>query len=75
MRPVSEWTAADHRAALDRIDELMDAEPDTPEISELEELGRAVSAYERTRFPSRKVTVTEKVMNYLRRSVGKWPWE
>lgn len=32
MRPVGEWTAADHKAALDRIHKLMDAEADTPEV-------------------------------------------
>jgi antitoxin component HigA of HigAB toxin-antitoxin module len=75
MKPVGEWTAADHRAALDRINELMDAEADTPAAYELEELGQAVSAYERKHLPSRKDTYTEKLVKYLRRLVGKRPWE
>ena len=75
MKPIGEWTAADHRAALDRIHELMDAEADTPEVYELEELGLAVSAYERKHLPSRKDTYAEKVVKFLRRLVGKRLWE
>ncbi|MEI9984500.1 MAG: transcriptional regulator [Aliidongia sp.] len=40
-----------HRAALERIDQLMDAVEDTPEIAELEVLAILVERYERDAFP------------------------
>jgi HTH-type transcriptional regulator / antitoxin HigA len=39
-------TEAEYLAALDRITELCDAEPDCPEGNELELLGMLVEAYE-----------------------------
>jgi HTH-type transcriptional regulator/antitoxin HigA len=39
-------TEAEYLAALDRITELVDAEPDCPEGNELELLGMLVEAYE-----------------------------
>lgn len=44
-------TAGDHRAALARIDQLMDAGADTPEAAELEVLAILVQRYERETFP------------------------
>lgn len=41
----------DYAHALARIDELMDAEADTPEADELEVLATLVEAYEDKRFP------------------------
>jgi HTH-type transcriptional regulator/antitoxin HigA len=40
-----------HKAALARIDELMDAAPGTPEVAELEVLGILVQRYEAEAFP------------------------
>lgn len=41
----------DYQQALARIDELMDAEPDTPEGDELEVLATLVETYEDKHFP------------------------
>jgi HTH-type transcriptional regulator/antitoxin HigA len=43
--------AADYDAALERVDELMDAERDTPEGDELEVLSLVVDAYEESQYP------------------------
>jgi HTH-type transcriptional regulator/antitoxin HigA len=45
-------TAAEHSAALARIDQLMDAAEGTEEIAELEALAILVEQYEREAFPS-----------------------
>ena len=42
---------ADYESALERIHELMDAEPKTPEGDELEVLALVVEAYENTHYP------------------------
>lgn len=44
IRPIR--TAEDHKAALARIDELMNAEAGTPEVVELEVLATLVQSYE-----------------------------
>ncbi|WED22829.1 hypothetical protein L3Q72_05400 [Vibrio sp. JC009] len=44
-------TKADHEAALARIDQLFDAEPDTPEGDELEVLATLVDAFEEEYYP------------------------
>ena len=49
IRPVR--TEADHKAALARIDELMDAQPGTPEADELDVLATLVERYEEHQFP------------------------
>ncbi len=49
IKPIK--TETDHRAALERIDELWEAEPNTPEGDELEVLVTLVDAYEETHFP------------------------
>jgi HTH-type transcriptional regulator/antitoxin HigA len=49
IRPIR--TDADHADALRRIDELMDAEPGTPEADELDVLATLVEAYEDRHFP------------------------
>jgi HTH-type transcriptional regulator/antitoxin HigA len=41
----------DYEAALERVQELMDAEGDTPEGDELEVLTLVVDAYEESRYP------------------------
>jgi len=49
IRPIK--TPEDHKAALARIDELMDAEAGTPEVTELEVLAILAERYEREAFP------------------------
>jgi|GEM_PF-285977 len=49
IRPVR--TEEDYEAALSRIEEIFDAEPDTPEGDELEILATLVAAYEEKHFP------------------------
>jgi HTH-type transcriptional regulator/antitoxin HigA len=44
-------TEEEHRAALARIDQLMDAAEGTPEAAELEALAILVDHYERAAFP------------------------
>ena len=44
-------TAVDHKAALARIDQLMDAEANTPEAAELEVLAILAQRYEQEAFP------------------------
>jgi hypothetical protein len=50
-RKVGIRTKQDHRAALARLDELMNAEAGTPEGAELEALAILVERYEREAFP------------------------
>ncbi|MEW6111157.1 MAG: helix-turn-helix domain-containing protein [Thermodesulfobacteriota bacterium] len=44
-------TQKDYRAALTRIEEIFDAEPDTPEGDELEIISSLVETYERRNYP------------------------
>lgn len=48
IKPIK--TDSDHNAALTRIEELWDAQPNTPEGDELEVLITLVEKYEETRF-------------------------
>ena len=50
LKPISK--KQQHKAALKRIDQLMDAETNTPEATELEVLAILVERYERQRFPT-----------------------
>ncbi len=49
VKPIK--TAEDNRTALARIDQLWDAEPNTPEGDELEVLATLVEAFEETNYP------------------------
>ncbi len=49
IKPVR--TETDYTAALARIDELMDAEPDSPEGEELDALADLVELYEAKHVP------------------------
>ena len=44
-------TEDQYRAALQRANQLMDAEPDTPEIGELLILALSIEQYERKHYP------------------------
>ena len=54
-------TEADHRAALARINELMDVEAGTPEADELSVLADLVEVYEAKRFPIERPTPVEAI--------------
>jgi HTH-type transcriptional regulator/antitoxin HigA len=54
-------TEADHRAALARINELMDAEAGTPEADELSVLADLVQVYEAKHFPIERPTPVEAI--------------
>lgn len=49
VRPIK--TAEDNRAALARIEQLWDAEPNTPEGDELEVLATLIEAFEEANYP------------------------
>ena len=49
IRPIK--SEVDHELALLRIEQLIDAEPDTPEGDELDVLATLVEAYEDKHFP------------------------
>ncbi|EHK6026355.1 type II toxin-antitoxin system HigA family antitoxin [Vibrio vulnificus] len=49
IKPIK--TVDDNRAALARIDQLWDAEPNTPEGDELEVLATLVEAFEEANYP------------------------
>jgi len=51
MRPKVIKTEADYEAALARLEELLDAEPETPEGDEFELWATLISAYEEDAFP------------------------
>lgn len=59
---------ADHRAALDRVSALFDAEPGTPEANELEVLAVLVSDYEAKRYAIRRPTAIESFAYAVERS-------
>lgn len=44
-------TEEEYEAALKRVDELMDAQPGTPEAEELRNLADNIVAYEQAHFP------------------------
>lgn len=51
MKPKVIKNEREHKAALARIDQLMDARPGTPQADELELLAALVEIYEDERFP------------------------
>ena len=54
-------TEADHKAALARIDALMDAQAGSPEIDELSVLADLVGSYEARNFPIELPTPVEAI--------------
>lgn len=65
MKPVVEWSSADHQAALARIDRLMDAVAGTPEAEELARLGEMVASYERAIFSGPKRSLIDWLRDLL----------
>ncbi len=62
-RPIR--TEADYRAALDEIERLFDAEPNTPECNLLEVLTTLVEAYEQRHYPIEAPDPIEAILYYL----------
>lgn len=62
-RPIR--TEADYRAALDEIERLFDAEPNTPECDLLEVLTTLVEAYEQRHYPIEAPDPIEAILYYL----------
>ncbi|MCG6135310.1 MAG: transcriptional regulator [Nostoc sp. LLA-1] len=62
-RPIR--TEADYRAALDEIERLFDAEPNTPECDLLEVLTTLVEAYEQRHYPIDAPEPVEAILYYL----------
>lgn len=56
---------ADHAAALDRIEALMDAEPGTPEGDELDILATLVEVYEQRHYPMEAPDPVEFIKNVM----------
>ncbi len=56
---------ADYRAALDEIERLFDAEPDTPEFDRLDILTTLVEAYEQRHYPIEAPDPIEAILYYL----------
>jgi HTH-type transcriptional regulator / antitoxin HigA len=61
-------TASDHKAALPRINSLMDAQANTPEADELEVLATLVELYEEKHFPMDLPTPEEVIKFQLDRA-------
>jgi HTH-type transcriptional regulator/antitoxin HigA len=62
-RPIR--TEADYRAALDEIERLFDAPPNTPECDLLEVLTTLVEAYEQRHYPIEAPDPVEAILYYL----------
>ena len=60
LRPIK--TEADHEAALERIEELMDAERDSPSGDELDVLATLVEFYESGHFPIEPADPVEAIL-------------
>ena len=58
-------TEADYRAALDEIERLFDAEPNTPECNLLEVLTTLVEAYEQQHYPIEVPEPIDAILYYL----------
>lgn len=49
IKPIK--TKKDYQAAMDRLEDIFDAKPGTPEGDELEVLGILIDKYEQERYP------------------------
>ena len=65
LKPCPIRTEADYRAALDEIERLFDAEPNTPECDLLEVLTTLVEAYEQRHYPIEAPDPVEAILYYL----------
>ncbi|MBD2533395.1 transcriptional regulator [Nostoc flagelliforme FACHB-838] len=65
LKPRPIRTEADYRAALDEIERLFDAEPNTPECNLLEVLTTLVEAYEQQHHPIVAPEPIDAILYYL----------
>jgi len=65
LKPYPIRTEADYRAALDEIERLFDAEPNTPECDLLEVLTTLVETYEQQHYPIAPPDPIEAILYYL----------
>ncbi|MBW4456864.1 MAG: transcriptional regulator [Nostoc indistinguendum CM1-VF10] len=65
LKPRPIRTEADYRAALDEIERLFDAEPNTPECDLLEVLTTLVEAYEQQHHPIVAPEPIDAILYYL----------
>jgi len=63
LRPIK--TETDYCAALNEIEKLFDAEPDTPEFDNLAVLTMLVEAYEQRHYPIEPPEPIEAILYYL----------
>ena len=63
MRPIR--TQADYQEALQEVEQLFDAAPNTPEYDRLDILSTLVEAYEKTHFPIELPDPIETIQYYL----------
>ncbi|GAB1537866.1 DNA-binding protein [Scytonema sp. NUACC21] len=63
LRPIKNET--DYRAALNEIERLFDAEPDTAEFNRLDILTTLVEAYEQRHYPIEAPEPIEAILYYL----------
>ncbi|GAA6620981.1 type II toxin-antitoxin system HigA family antitoxin [Scytonema sp. NUACC26] len=63
LRPIK--NEIDYRSALDEIERLFDAEPDTPEFNRLDILTTLVEAYEQQHYPIEALDPIEAILYYL----------
>lgn len=72
LKPRPIRTEADYRAALDEIERLFDAEPNTPECDLLEVLTTLVEAYEQQHYPIETPEPVEAILYYLESRALSW---
>ncbi|MBD2440712.1 type II toxin-antitoxin system HigA family antitoxin [Nostoc sp. FACHB-110] len=65
LKPHPIRNEADYRAALDEIERLFDAQPNTPECDLLEILTTLVEAYEQRHYPIEAPDPIEAILYYL----------
>ena len=58
-------TTADYEAALQRIEELMDAAPESSEENELDVLALLVETYEKERYPMKMPSPVEAIKFFM----------
>jgi HTH-type transcriptional regulator / antitoxin HigA len=67
-------TEAEYQAALVEIDNLLDAEPNTPECDRLEELTTLLDLYEKEHYPIEAPEPIEAILYYLEARGLSWSY-
>lgn len=63
LKPIK--TEADYEAAMELVENLWDAKPDTPEADQLEVLGILIDQYEAQQYPIAAPDAVEAVLFYM----------